>query len=154
ELERWIRSCDSFGLCDAVVNVAAGTAHARSRLEAWRGAEEEKVADAGWALFSRVAMEGGEGAGGAYEGASRASEEGIHGAKNMVRYAMNGALIAIGTRSDALAKKAIAAAKRIGKVEVDHGDTSCKTPDAVAYIPKAREYAAKRQAKAAGKARP
>jgi len=30
-----------------------------------------------------------------------------------------------------------AAARRIGKVEVDHGDTSCKTPDAEPYILKA-----------------
>jgi len=31
----------------------------------------------------------------------------------------------------------LAAAKRIGKVEVDHGETSCKTPDASTYIRKA-----------------
>jgi hypothetical protein len=36
-----------------------------------------------------------------------------------------------------LQRQAIAAAKQIGKVEVDHGRTSCKTPDAVAYINKA-----------------
>jgi hypothetical protein len=28
-------------------------------------------------------------------------------------------------------------AKKIGKVEVDHGETNCKTPDAVTYIEKA-----------------
>ncbi len=33
--------------------------------------------------------------------------------------------------------KAIEAAKRIGKVEVDHGETNCKTPDAAPYIEKA-----------------
>lgn len=50
---------------------------------------------------------------------------------------MNGALIAIGIRNSTLQRQAIAAAKQIGKVEVDHGRTSCKTPDAVAYINKA-----------------
>ena len=39
-------------------------------------------------------------------------------------------------RSAAMEKKAIAAAKRIGRVEVDHGETGCKTPDAAAYIKK------------------
>ena len=29
-----------------------------------------------------------------------------------------------------------AAAKRIGKFEVDHGDTACKTPDSAQYIDK------------------
>ena len=49
---------------------------------------------------------------------------------------MNNALIAIGGRNAKLKKLALAAAKKIGKVEVDHGDTSCKTPDAAAYINK------------------
>lgn len=46
--------------------------------------------------------------------------------------------IAIGTRSETLEAKALAAAARIGKVIVDHGQTNCKTPDAVSYIKKAR----------------
>jgi hypothetical protein len=36
-----------------------------------------------------------------------------------------------------LRQKAIEAARRIAKVEVDHGETTCKTPDAVPYIEKA-----------------
>jgi hypothetical protein len=62
----------------------------------------------------------------------------IHQSKNFTKQAMNGAVIAIGLRNSKLEKLAIAAAKRIGKVEVDHGETSCKTPDAVAYIQKAK----------------
>ena len=49
---------------------------------------------------------------------------------------MNGALIALGAYKASLRKDVIAAAKRIGKVEVDHGETACKTPDAVEYIAK------------------
>jgi 3-methyladenine DNA glycosylase AlkD len=64
-------------------------------------------------------------------------EKEIHRSANWARYAMNGALIAIGVFKPALRKKAIAAAKRIGKVEVDHGQTNCKTPDAAPYIEKA-----------------
>jgi hypothetical protein len=50
---------------------------------------------------------------------------------------MNMAVIQIGCRNAALRKAATAAARRIGKVVVDHGDTACKTPDAAAYIDKA-----------------
>jgi 3-methyladenine DNA glycosylase AlkD len=64
-------------------------------------------------------------------------EKEIHRSPNWARYAMNGALISIGTFKPALRKKAIEAARRIGKVEVDHGETYCKTPDAVAYLEKA-----------------
>ena len=68
-------------------------------------------------------------------------EKEIHRSPNWARYAMNGALISIGVHKPALRKKAIETAKRIGQVEVDHGETSCKTPDAVLYI----EQASKRK---------
>jgi 3-methyladenine DNA glycosylase AlkD len=64
-------------------------------------------------------------------------EQEIHRSPNWARYAMNGALISIGVFKPTLRKKAIEAARRIGKVDVDHGDTSCKTPDAGPYIEKA-----------------
>ena len=64
-------------------------------------------------------------------------EKEIHRSPNWARHAMNVAIISIGVFKPALRKKAIEAAKRIGKVEVDHGETSCKTPDAVAYLEKA-----------------
>jgi hypothetical protein len=64
-------------------------------------------------------------------------EKEIHRSPNWARYAMNGALISIGVFKPALRMKAIEAAKRIGKVKVDHGETYCKTPDAVSYIEKA-----------------
>ena len=63
-------------------------------------------------------------------------EKEIHRSPNWARYAMNSALIAIGVSKPALSKKAMETARRIGKVEVDHGETHCKTPDAVPYIQK------------------
>lgn len=61
----------------------------------------------------------------------------IHSSTNWARYAMNGAVISIGVFKPSLRKRAMETAKRIGKVEVDHGETYCKTPDAVSYIEKA-----------------
>jgi 3-methyladenine DNA glycosylase AlkD len=63
-------------------------------------------------------------------------EHDLQSSENFTRYAMNNALIAIGGRNEKLKKLALAAAKRIGKVEVDHGETGCKTPEAAAYIQK------------------
>jgi hypothetical protein len=76
-------------------------------------------------------------------------EKQIHRAPNWVRDAMNRALIAIGARSDGLAALAVAAAKRIGPLDIDYGDTDCKTPDAASYIVKARAHQAKKAAKKA-----
>ena len=61
---------------------------------------------------------------------------------------MNNALINIGVRNSALEKKAVAAAKRIGKVVVDHGETGCKTPDAASYIAKTLAHRRKKAKKA------
>ncbi len=60
---------------------------------------------------------------------------------------MNSALIAIGIRNEDLERQTIEIAREIGKVEVDHGATSCKTPDAESYIKKARERAEKKKVK-------
>lgn len=58
---------------------------------------------------------------------------------------MNSALIAIGIRNEGLERQVIEIAREIGKVEVDHGATSCKTPDVESYIKKVRERAEKRK---------
>ena len=58
-------------------------------------------------------------------------EAGIGAAPNRTRHAMNQALISIGCRPGWM-QKAIAGARRIGKVEVDYGQTSCKVNDAEA----------------------
>jgi hypothetical protein len=63
-------------------------------------------------------------------------EREIHAQKNFTKHAMNMALIAIGVRNAGLQKEALRVAKSIGKVEVDHGETSCRTPDAAEYIRK------------------
>ena len=47
--------------------------------------------------------------------------------QNRVRYLMNGALIAIGLRNERLRERANAITTIIGKVNVDHGDTGCRT---------------------------
>src|SRR6185295_2893194 len=69
-------------------------------------------------------------------------EKSIQASPNLEREAMLHALIAIGCRSTALRRSVTAAAKRIGKVEIDHGDTACKTPEAAPTLEKAWAHAA------------
>lgn len=56
-------------------------------------------------------------------------EADIHTAPNRAREMMNTAVLNIGLRNGNLHKAALDAALRIGKVTVDHGQTSCKTYD-------------------------
>ncbi len=58
-----------------------------------------------------------------------------------VRYAMNSFVIMCGTYVAPLGDKAVATAKKLGRVQVDMGDTACKVPDAESYIMKCRRGA-------------
>ena len=63
-------------------------------------------------------------------------EKEIHTQENHLKYCMNGYLIALGCAVPELTDACREAGKRIGKVEVFMGETSCKTPEIVTYIDK------------------
>ena len=138
-LDSWAKDLDNYVVTDAFSGVAARTPFAKARAEKWMKARGEWKAAVGWnlcgALAGQVDLPDLW-----FEERIRVIEAGIDRAKNRVRHAMNQALICIGTRSPKLMKQARASAKRIGKVEVDHGETSCKTPDAGGYIEKTVAY--------------
>jgi 3-methyladenine DNA glycosylase AlkD len=139
-LDAWAKDLDNYVVTDAFSNAAARSPEARRKMETWTGSRREWIGTAGWNVLSRLALDDGDVPDAGFEPYVAAIESGLHGSPNRVRHAMNNALIAIGLRSGALEKKAVAAAKRIGKVEVDHGETGCKTPDAAAYIRKSKAH--------------
>ena len=148
-LNAWAREADSRGLAAAISNVAADTPHATKLMEKWTASKSEMTGCAGWHTLASLARED-KGLSDAYlEKRLATIESTVHTSTNWVRYAMNNALINIGVRNAKLEKKAIAASRRIGKIDVDHGKTSCKTPDAAAYIKKTVAYN-KKKAKRAG----
>ncbi|MBI5799956.1 MAG: DNA alkylation repair protein [Verrucomicrobia bacterium] len=142
-LDAWVADCDDRAIAGALAAFAASSPAAEAVAAKWCAAGREFVAVAGWDVVARLAMNSTL-PDAKFADLLKTIERAIHGAQNHVRYAMNGALIAIGVRNPKLEKLAVAAAKRIGKVEVDHGDTSCQTPDAVAYIAKTKAHRARR----------
>ncbi len=62
-------------------------------------------------------------------------------APDRVRQQMNYFVIAVGTYVAPLGAKAIATARKLGRVAVNVGDTDCKVPDAESYILKSRRGA-------------
>lgn len=145
QLSAWIRDCDNYVVTDAVSGLAARSPAARKLMERWTAARGEWVGAAGWNIVAQLAMRDDGLTDAELESLLATIEARIHGSANRVRYSMNNALIAIGIRNPGLEKKAIAAAERIGKVEVDHGETGCKTPDAVPYIRRAVERRQKKK---------
>jgi len=152
-LDAWLRDVDNHVLGDAVAQAAARSSKAARCAARWRGRKGEWAAATGWNLYGRLvpSLEPAE-----LKATLKEIEAAIASSPNRVRHAMNGALIAIGSEGGALQKAAVAAAKRIGAVKVDHGQTGCKTPAAIPYIKKTvahrKQQAAKKAAAAKKKA--
>lgn len=138
ELDAWAKGLDWTMLTDVfVTNVVLRSPHAVKAL-AWTRSKSEWVGRAGWlglsALLTKTTLLADEDL---LRWVKRIEEE-LPGAKNYARDAMNRALIALGSTGGVVQTAALATAKRLGKVEVDYGDTACETPDAAGYIQKSR----------------
>ena len=136
KLEDWVRDLDNYVVTDAFSTLVSQTVLARQKSEQWRVSPQEWVARAAWNLVAQLAMKVAPLPDAYFEKLMDIIRDEIHLSKNRVRDAMNNALIAIGIRNSELREKALSVAAAIGKVEVDHGETSCKTPDAADYIRK------------------
>ncbi len=144
-IDAWVKEIDYYLLVDEFCkNMVANTPNAADRISAWTASDDEWIGRAGWSLLSNVAMQDTELPDDFFEGFIDTIEKNIHSAKNRTREAMNTALISIGIRNEKLHKKAMAAAKRVGEVEVNHGETSCKTPFAPEYMVKSWEHKQKK----------
>lgn len=136
KLDKWVKTVDNRGLAAALSNVAAEAPSAKGRMERWTRSRNEMTACTGWHTLASIARQDNGLTDAYFANHLKTIEQTIHTSENWARYAMNNALINIGVRNKTLEKKATATSKRIGKVEVDHGVTGCKTPDAAAYIKK------------------
>ena len=136
ELDRWLRESRCRILAGYVAMLAAEGPHAAARTTAWLASKDVAVRAAGWTLLAQRAMRDESTPDAAFGALLGRIERSIRETADVERLAMNAAVIAIGCRSATLRTSALAAAKRIGKVEVDPGDTECRVPDAAAYIRK------------------
>jgi 3-methyladenine DNA glycosylase AlkD len=118
--------------------VATESKHARDLAIKWIDSKTERIASTGWCTYSGIVanrpddeLDFTE----IKELLNRVIKE-IDNAPNRVKYTMNGFVISVGGYVKPLLKKAKAAAKKLGKVSVDMGDTACKVPVATDYIAK------------------
>ncbi|HDR7260360.1 DNA alkylation repair protein [Bacillus paranthracis] len=146
-LNKWVQEVDYYCLMDVLMTAICTSPIAIERMEDWTKSDDEWIGRAGWALLANMAIKNKTLQDDVFSPYLDEIKENIHNEKNRKREAMNCALIAIGIRNEDLEQAAIEIAREIGKVHVDHGATSCKTPDAESYIKKARERAAKKKVK-------
>ena len=138
-LDKWAREATWQMVSEYTVPwVATESDHTRNQALKWIKAKKESVASSGWNTLSGYVtvtrddeLDIDE-----LEGFLDQIEEEIDGAKNRIRYTMNGYVIAVGAYVSPLTKRAKQTAKRLGKVDVELGGTSCKVPLALEAITK------------------
>ncbi len=139
QLKKWAKQAYWYMLAEFTVPwVAADSPHGWDLGLEWIESKNEGIASCGWATISswisiqldeELDMKKIE------ELLKRAGKE-VHDAQNRVRYVMNNYIIAVGTYIPKMTKKAQAIAEKVGKVQVNVGETSCKVPLAETYIQK------------------
>ena len=142
DLQRWVDNASSNMLCNYTVPwVASEGRFGWEMALKWIESKKPSVAAAGWAtLVGLVAIkDDSELDLDALKKLLKRVEASVHEASNGVRYAMIMFVIGLGTYVKPLADLALKTAEKIGRVEVDVGDTSCKVPFAPDYIRKVRQ---------------
>jgi 3-methyladenine DNA glycosylase AlkD len=142
QIDAWIADLDFWDLSDKLcTNVVAKTPFAGKKIKQWLKSKSEYARRAAFVLLAEMARNGDAIKDSEFEAYIELIEERIHKEKNWPREAMNWALICVGSRNKSLNRKALAAARRIGPVAVDYGDTSCKAPDALDHLTRERVVA-------------
>lgn len=140
ELNAWAEGAANLQMISeyTVAWVTVDNPKAREIALQWIKSNKEHIASSGWCTYAGlVATKPDETLNLAeIEGLLRTIVKEIHKAQNRVRATMNGFVISVGSYIKPLLKQAKAAAKEIGEVSVDVGDTACKVPLATAYIGK------------------
>ncbi|HEX9749918.1 MAG TPA: DNA alkylation repair protein [candidate division Zixibacteria bacterium] len=137
QADKWIAGISYYLLSDLLSAVIARAPFARATMDKWMQSKKEFVRACGYNILGGLLRDGVDISDADCEKYLKTIEKEIHSSPNRARHSMNGALMGIGIYRSQLTQKALAAAGRIGKVEVDHGETGCKTPDAIPYIQKA-----------------
>jgi 3-methyladenine DNA glycosylase AlkD len=142
DLRRWVAGAYCSGLCGATVPwVAAGSAHGWELGLEWIDSKKPLVAATGWAtLASLVSIKDDSQLDlVTLKQLVQRVEKTIRKAPDLVRYQMNGFLIAAGCYVRPLTDTALQTGERIGPVTVDMGNTSCKVPFAPDSIRKVQK---------------
>jgi 3-methyladenine DNA glycosylase AlkD len=142
DLRRWAEQAYGGALPGATVAwVAAEGPHGRDMAREWIESERPLVALAGWSTWSCLALLKPDAELDLAEWTEllQRVKAGIHAAPDVVRYGMNGFVIAAGSGIAALTDLAIRLGEEIGPVTADLGNNACETPYAPDYIRKVQE---------------
>jgi 3-methyladenine DNA glycosylase AlkD len=141
QLHAWARGADGLSMISEHTVPWVTVEHAKGRELAmeWIGSSREFLAASGWCTYSGLLATVPDERLDLAETRAllKAIVTKIHSAQNREKLMMNSFVISIGIYVEPLSGEARAAAREIGPVSVDMGDTDCKVSLALAYIEKA-----------------
>jgi 3-methyladenine DNA glycosylase AlkD len=118
QLERWARDFDSWDVCDLVCsNLIDKTPFAHAKAVGWSSHGEEFVKRAGFVLMAALSVHDKKAPDSSFRKFLPIIEREASDERNFVKKAVNWALRQIGKRSPELNRAAIAAARRIQKID-------------------------------------
>ena len=139
DLKNWVKGAYWYFLSEYTVPwVASETEFGFDLGLEWIDSDDENTAAAGWQTLSCItALKADEELDLAiYDKLLDRAANKVHHDKSRESMSMNAFIIAIGSNIASLTDKAMKLAAKIGKVEVNMGDTACKVPLAETYIQK------------------
>lgn len=144
QARRWLEDVDNYILAEALGGLCARTPYARILSDSWRDVSGEWPASVGWFIVTCTAENPDVWSLPELHDLLIQIEAEIAGRPNRVRHEMNGAMIVMALRDTELRAAVLAAAERLGPVQVDHGQTGCKTPEISGYVQRTLAHRAKR----------
>jgi 3-methyladenine DNA glycosylase AlkD len=141
DLQKWLDGANGATFCEYTVPwVTAESAHGRELALKWIDSKKESVASAGWATLAGLTMIKDDADLNLAELKQllQRVEKTIHEQPGRVKYTMNNFVISVGSYVKPLSDIAMQAAKKVGRVTIDMGDTDCKVPYAPDYIDKVK----------------
>ena len=146
QADRWAKEANFRTLRDYLGCLAGESPLALPLAAKWNAADDPALRQLSGAIVAYMNREGRDVPVSLQKAMLKRIERDIHTADNWSRYGMMYSLIGIGAYCPALTGEVIAAAKRIGKVEFDPGETDCKMPDPIPYIEKTIAHNKRRKA--------
>lgn len=149
----WLSDVDNYILVEGLGKLVAQSPVARAVSDQLRDHPDEWPASLGWFIVACSAEQAELWTPAELQTLVRQIADDIDARPNRVRHEMNGALIAIGLREDGPRRAVLDTALKVCPVEVDHGETGCKTPDVAPYIERTLTRRAAQAARKAERAR-
>ncbi|MXX31108.1 MAG: DNA alkylation repair protein [Chloroflexi bacterium] len=149
----WLADVNNYILVEGLGKLVAQSPAARTVSDQLRDHPQEWPASLGWFIVACSAEQPELWTFDELEALVQQINTEIDARPNRVRHEMNGALIAIGLRGDGLRSAVLATASQVCPVEVNHGETGCKTPDVAPYIERTLARRAAQAARRAERAR-